>query len=151
MNIKYTIASQKCGTCSHQTCTRKDRLTWFVFPVWCLCFIGSLNDSWKAVLTALVLFWMLSYMYRCYTRKHGERFNSSLQRWRSQTQSKENFSSVFKKQKTPLAQFKILLKKINGYILKPNQLIPSKNFDMSCSQLNAAISHQQSVYSLVKH
>ena len=60
--------------------------------------------------------------------------------------NQENFSSVFKKQtnKDPLTNFKPFFKKINGYILKPNQLIPVKTLTclVSCLQLNAAISHE---------
>lgn len=55
--------------------------------------------------------------------------------------NQENFSSVFKQTNKNPFTFKTF-KKIHGYILKSNQLIPIKNIDISYLQLNAAISYE---------
>lgn len=102
----------------------------FVFPVWCLCFIGSLNDTWKGCFDCSCFFsGCFLILYRCYTKKtSGKGFQfPSLQRWRESNTIKKTLVRYLKKQtKNPLTNLKSFFKKINGYILKPNQLMPVK-------------------------
>lgn len=80
-------------------------------------------------MTALVFFWMLSYIVQVlYKENIGKGIPIPITPEMERVKhNQENFSSVFKKQtKNPLTNLKSFFKKINGCILKPNQLIPVK-------------------------
>ena len=114
-----------------QTCASRDRLTWWI----CLsCVMPVFHRLLKRYPKGL--FWLLLFfsgcfliLCRCYTKKtSGKGFQfPSLQRWRESNTIKKTLVWYLKKQtKNPLTNLKSFFKKINGYILKPNQLMPVK-------------------------